>query len=154
VAVAAQEARVLELQSEVQRLRSSAQTYLRDEREVREGVGACPFLHAGADIAGSHHSHLAGDLIASLVLRRGSQAHAGSIADGCARLPMSLKATMFIHSGTKTRNPKGWTRLHSVLTCVLCVPHDLAHCRTWLTSVQRSTSRRCSCSGSLTRSKT
>ena len=34
-AVAQQQARVAELQSEVQRLRSSAQTYLRDEREVR-----------------------------------------------------------------------------------------------------------------------
>lgn len=34
-AVSTHEARLAELQSEVQRLRSSAQTYLRDEREVR-----------------------------------------------------------------------------------------------------------------------
>jgi hypothetical protein len=41
-AVSAHEARQSELQSEVQRLRSSAQTYLRDEREVRSaGFGCC-----------------------------------------------------------------------------------------------------------------
>lgn len=56
-AVAAQEARVSELQSEVHRLRSSAQTYLRDEREVRRDatffvfiLPACSHLWLG----GSH----------------------------------------------------------------------------------------------------
>jgi uncharacterized protein involved in exopolysaccharide biosynthesis len=55
-AVAQQQARVAELQSEVQRLRSSAQTYLRDEREVRGRAGL-----ASADV------YFVGDILGVVV---------------------------------------------------------------------------------------
>lgn len=49
--MAQQQARMAELQSEVQRVRSSAQTYLWDEREVRAGLASADVLIVG-DILG------------------------------------------------------------------------------------------------------
>lgn len=95
-AVSAQEARVLEMQSEVQRLRSSAQTYLRDEREVRRdgvlcdcgGTNGILRRRASGTVAQNRRRQRAAitrlAFIASLVFWQASHAYAGSTGGGFA----------------------------------------------------------------------